>query len=91
MSTVYPMPKWGVTMESGTITEWHVAPGNAVKEGDVIGTVSTDKIDVDFEAPADGVIAALLADEGDDVDCGVDILVLADDQADYDAYVREHS
>lgn len=91
MSTVYPMPKWGVTMEDGMITEWRVSPGDAVKEGDVIGVVSTDKIDVDFEAPADGVIAKLLAEEGDTVECGVDVLVLADDQADYDTYVSEHS
>lgn len=90
MSTIYPMPKWGVTMEDGLITEWNVAPGDTVKEGDVIGVVSTDKIDVDFEAPADGVIAALLADEGETVECGVDVLVLADDQADYERYRSEH-
>ncbi|GAB2550395.1 biotin/lipoyl-containing protein [Leucobacter ruminantium] len=86
MATTYPMPKWGVTMESGQINEWTVSPGDAVKEGDIIASVSTDKIDIDFESPADGVIAALLADEGDDVECGVDVLVIADDQADYDAY-----
>lgn len=86
MATTHPMPKWGVTMESGQITEWRVKPGDAVKEGDVIGVVSTDKIDIDFESPADGLIAALLAEEGDDVDCGADVLVLADDSADLEAY-----
>lgn len=91
MSTVYPMPKWGVTMENGLITEWNVKPGDEVKEGDVIGVISTDKIDVDFEAPADGVIAKLLAAEGDTLDCGEDILVLADDLDDYQKYVSENS
>ncbi|TAM66677.1 MAG: biotin/lipoyl-binding protein [Microbacteriaceae bacterium] len=84
------MPKWGVTMEDGLITEWNVKPGDHVEEGDVIGVVSTDKIDVDFEAPAHGVIARLLAEVGETVDCGVDVLVLADDDADYQAYLQEN-
>lgn len=91
MATVYPMPKWGVTMEDGLITEWNVKAGDQVKEGDVIGVVSTDKIDVDFESPANGVIAKLLAAEGDTVECGVDVLVLASDDADYESYVKENS
>lgn len=88
MATVYPMPQWGVTMEDGMITEWRVAPGDAVKEGDVIGVVSTDKIEVDFECPADGVIAKLLAAEGDTVECGNDLLVLADSTEDYQSYLQ---
>lgn len=90
MSTVYPMPKWGVTMENGLITEWNVKPGDEVKEGDVIGVISTDKIDVDFEAPADGVIAKLLAAEGDTLDCGEDILVMVDDLDEYQRYLSEN-
>ncbi|MFV0252728.1 MAG: biotin/lipoyl-containing protein [Beutenbergiaceae bacterium] len=88
MATTVPMPKWGVTMEDGEITEWRVKAGDAVSEGDVIGVVSTDKIDVDFEAPSDGVIAKLLADVGQTVEVGADVLVLADDDADYQAYLQ---
>lgn len=91
MTTTHPMPKWGVTMEDGTITEWHVKPGDTVKEGDVIGVVETEKIDVEFESPSDGVIAGLLAGEGDTVDCGADVLVLADGEDDYQRYVAEQS
>ncbi|MBL3687427.1 biotin/lipoyl-binding protein [Leucobacter zeae] len=85
------MPKWGVTMEDGQITEWRVKPGDAVKEGDVIGVVSTDKIDIDFEAPADGIIAKLFAEEGDTVDCGADVIVLAADEADYESFRQSGS
>lgn len=91
MATTYPMPKWGVTMEDGQITEWRVKPGDAVKEGDIIGVVSTDKIDIDFESPADGVIAKLFAEEGDTVECGADVLVLADDEGDYQAYLQANA
>ena len=88
MATTYPMPKWGVTMEDGEIVEWNVTPGQEVKEGDVLAEVETDKITVEFEAPANGVIAALLAEAGDTVECGADVLVLADDAADYEAFQK---
>lgn len=90
MATTYPMPKWGVTMEDGQITEWRVKAGDPVKEGDVIGVVSTDKIDIDFEAPADGIIAKLLAEEGDSVDCGADLIVVADDASDFESYQQSN-
>lgn len=90
MVTTYPMPKWGVTMEDGEITEWNVTPGQEVKEGDVIAQVETDKITVEFESPANGIIAALLAEAGDVVECGTDVLVLADDAADYEAYQQSN-
>lgn len=87
MATTYPMPQWGITMEEGTITEWSVKPGDQVAEGDVLAVVSTDKIDVDFESPVAGVVAALLVPEGDTVPCGTDLVVIATDEADRVAYV----
>lgn len=91
MATVYPMPTWGVTMEDGLITEWLVKPGDEVKEGDVIGVIATDKLEVDFEAPTDGVIAKLFHDAGENVDCGKDLIAIADDQADYEKYLAENA
>ncbi|HLT97892.1 MAG TPA: biotin/lipoyl-containing protein [Acidimicrobiia bacterium] len=91
MATTYPMPKWGVTMESGTIEEWRVEPGDRVAEGDVIGVVSSDKIEVDLEAPANGIVAALLHPVGTTVDCGADLMVLADDEDDYAQYLQQNS
>ena len=90
MATVYPMPKWGVTMEDGLIAEWNVKPGDEVKEGDVIAVIATDKLEVDFECPADGVIAKILHEVGDNVDCGDDLLVIANDQTDYERYLAEN-
>jgi pyruvate dehydrogenase E2 component (dihydrolipoamide acetyltransferase) len=48
------LPKLGLTMEEGTILEWVVASGDAVRVGDVIMRIATDKVDVDVEAEADG-------------------------------------
>ena len=38
------MPKLGLTMEEGTIEEWKVKVGDTVKKGDIIFSVSTDKM-----------------------------------------------
>ncbi len=86
MANSYPLPKWGVTMEEGTIVAWNVKPGEAVKEGQVLGLVATDKIEVDFESPVNGVVAAHLVSEGATVPVGQDIIVIATDEHDYAAY-----
>ena len=64
------MPKLGLTMTEGEIAEWRVGPGDAFKAGDVLFVVETDKISNDVEAREDGVIAAVLVDEGETVDVG---------------------
>jgi pyruvate/2-oxoglutarate dehydrogenase complex dihydrolipoamide acyltransferase (E2) component len=91
MATEYPLPKWGVTMEEGTIIEWNVAVGDAVTEGQVLGVVGTDKIDVDLESPASGMVAALLAQEGDGVVVGSPVIVIATDAADLASYLASQS
>lgn len=43
-------------VRQGTIVEWTAAVGQAVKEGDVVALVETDKVTVDIKAEIDGVI-----------------------------------
>jgi pyruvate/2-oxoglutarate dehydrogenase complex dihydrolipoamide acyltransferase (E2) component len=50
------IPKLGVTMETGSITEWLCADGDLVEERQVIYTLSTDKTETDIESPASGRI-----------------------------------
>ncbi len=64
------MPKLGLTMAEGLIAEWKVAPGEAVSAGQVLFVVETDKISNEIEAPADGTILSLLAEEGATVAVG---------------------
>jgi len=40
----------------GTIVEWTVGVGQAVKEGEVVALVETDKVTVDLKAEIDGVV-----------------------------------
>ena len=58
------MPKLGLTMEEGTIVRWHAAEGDRVAHGQVLLEVETDKVTVEVEAPATGVMQAPLVCEG---------------------------
>ena len=55
------MPKWGMTMEEGTIVHWSKPEGDHVEKGETILEVETDKITNEIEAPESGILAALLA------------------------------
>lgn len=88
MVTKYQLPKWGLTMEEGTIVEHRVRCGTAVNEGDVLASVETEKIEIDFTSPASGILAAWLVARGETVPVGADLVVIADDEADYAEYVR---
>lgn len=50
------IPKLGVTMEEGSITEWLCADGDLVEAGEAIYTLATDKTETDIESPATGRI-----------------------------------
>ena len=59
------MPKWGIEMQQGTLTEWHVKEGDAVEKGQLIALVETDKITNEMEADAPGVVHKTLVPEGE--------------------------
>lgn len=59
------MPQLGLTMTEGTVSQWLKQEGDAVKKGDGIVEVETDKINNIVEAPEDGVLLKIVAQEGD--------------------------
>jgi 2-oxoglutarate decarboxylase len=63
-------PGGGESVTEGTILEWSVQVGTAVREGDTLVEISTDKVDMELPAPASGTITELLADEGATVNVG---------------------
>jgi pyruvate dehydrogenase E1 component beta subunit len=58
------MPALSPTMEEGTLAKWHVKVGDAVRSGDVIAEIETDKATMEVEAVDEGVVEALLVPEG---------------------------
>ncbi|GAB2485501.1 dihydrolipoamide acetyltransferase family protein [Jatrophihabitans fulvus] len=72
------VPKLGLTMETGLIEEWLVAPGTPVKVGDPLLRMGTDKVNVDVEAEAEGIFHPVV-DEGADLPPGTLIAWLLDE------------
>jgi pyruvate dehydrogenase E2 component (dihydrolipoamide acetyltransferase) len=70
------LPKWGVSMQEGTISEWRVEEGAQVAEGDPIAAVVTDKVDADLEAPVAGTLVKRLVEAGDTVPVGSVVAVI---------------
>ena len=65
MATEITMPQLGLTMTEGTVSQWLKQEGDAVKQGDEIVEVETDKISNIVEAHEDGVLLKIVAQEGD--------------------------
>lgn len=80
MATELKMPALSPTMEEGTLAKWLVKEGDAVKSGDILAEIETDKATMEFEAVDEGTIAKILVPEGTDgVKVGAAIALLAGD------------
>ena len=66
MATEILMPALSPTMEEGTLAKWLKKEGDAVKSGDIIAEIETDKATMEFEAIDDGTITQILVAEGSD-------------------------
>ena len=71
------MPQLSDTMTEGTVVKWHKKEGDAVKAGDEIADVETDKATMPYEAPEAGTLAHVAVKEGEKVAVGALIAVLA--------------
>src|SRR5579859_10459 len=75
MKTV-EMPKMGDTMEEGKILRWIKHEGDAVKKGESLAEVETDKVNIEIEAFASGVLRKILVAEGDSAPIGAGIALI---------------
>ncbi len=64
MSVDILMPALSPTMEEGTLSKWLKKEGDAVKSGDIIAEIETDKATMEVEAVDEGVIARIVVPEG---------------------------
>lgn len=76
MSKEIVMPKLGLTMTEGTVDSWYKKEGEAVKEGEKLFAVSTDKLTNDVEATASGTLLKILVPEGGTVACLTPVAVI---------------
>ena len=73
MATEIRVPTLGESVTEAQIGEWAKQPGDAVKAGETLVTLETDKVALDVPAPADGTMGEIVAAEGETV--GVDALL----------------
>ncbi|BCG60855.1 dihydrolipoamide acetyltransferase family protein [Paenibacillus sp. URB8-2] len=64
MAELVVLPKLGLTMTEGTVSNWRKAKGDRVEQGDILFDVETDKISNEIEAKTSGVLREILVEEG---------------------------
>jgi pyruvate dehydrogenase E2 component (dihydrolipoamide acetyltransferase) len=70
MATNIIMPALEMTQESGTLVSWLKREGESVKKGEPIMEIETDKVTIEIEATASGILGGILAQVGDVVPVG---------------------
>ena len=85
MATRVLLPKQGLQMVEGRIVRWLRKVGEPVAEGDDIVQIETDKATIDVQAPAAGVVLAILRQEGETVPVAETIAVIGAPGEDYAA------
>lgn len=78
MAREVKLPKLGQTMEEGTVVNCLVKVGDAVSKGDVIFEVETDKATLEVEAPANGFVKFILAEQDQTLPVGAPLMVIGD-------------
>lgn len=63
MATSVIMPKEGLTMEEGTISKWLKKDGEMVEKGQPLLEIMTDKVSLEVEAPASGVLQIIVPEQ----------------------------
>ena len=89
MAEIIIMPKLGFNMDEGKLVEWYKNEGDAVKKGEPLFSVETDKTNMDIEATGDGVVKALLINAGDKIPVTLPIAVVAGADEDVSALIAQ--
>jgi len=73
------MPQLGESVTEGTISKWLKVIGEEIKEFEPLLEVNTDKVDSEIPSPGDGILLAILVDEGTIVTAGTTLAWIGDD------------
>ena len=76
------MPQMGVSVSEGTILKWLKQEGETIEADEPLLEISTDKVDTEVPSPGSGVVQQILVAEGETVDVGTRLAVIAPEGAD---------
>jgi pyruvate dehydrogenase E2 component (dihydrolipoamide acetyltransferase) len=91
MAKLMNMPKIGVNMTDGTVTEWYVKEGDEVKFGEMALAAETDKDVQDIPADQTGTVLKIIAQVGDNVECHKPLAIVGAPGENIDALLAEIS
>ena len=89
MAKLVVMPKLGLTMTEGEITEWYKAEGDPVSAGDALFEVATDKITNDVEATENGILRKILVPEYESIACLEPVGIIASADEDISSLINQ--
>jgi pyruvate dehydrogenase E2 component (dihydrolipoamide acetyltransferase) len=89
MITKVVLGKLSPTMEEGTVVSWSKQEGDAVKVGDVLAEIETDKANMEMEALGAGILRKILVPAGGKAPVGALIGVIADEDEDIEPLLAE--
>jgi pyruvate dehydrogenase E2 component (dihydrolipoamide acetyltransferase) len=75
------MPQMGVSVSEGTITKWLKQEGEQIAADEALLEISTDKVDTEVPSPGEGVVQQILVQEGETVEVGTKLAVIAPEGA----------
>ncbi|MCL2248996.1 MAG: 2-oxo acid dehydrogenase subunit E2 [Oscillospiraceae bacterium] len=89
MANAVIMPRQGQSVESCVIGTWHKNVGDKVSVGDLLFTYETDKATFEEESKVDGTMLALFFEEGDDVECLVNVCVIGAEGENFEQFKHD--
>lgn len=80
MAEVVKLPKFGLTMEEASVSEWSVEVGEEISKGQTLAIIESEKVEMELPAPASGIVAKHLVAPGARVAVGDDVAIIVADK-----------
>lgn len=90
MAVEVVMPKLGMAMKEGIITNWNIKTGDNVAKGELIASINSEKIETEIEAPADGTVLDIAVSEDEGVPPGTVICYIGKPNEKVDVHESTH-
>ncbi|MGH0542817.1 dihydrolipoamide acetyltransferase family protein [Bacillus cereus] len=90
MAVEVVMPKLGMAMKEGIITNWNIKTGDHVAKGELIASINSEKIETEIEAPADGTVLDIAVSEDEGVPPGTVICYIGKPNEKVDVHESIH-
>ena len=89
MASKIIMPKQGLQMETGLVTQWLHREGDVIREGEPLFEIETDKLTITIDASASGTLLKILCDEGEEAPVAATIAIVGEPGEDISALLAE--